>query len=208
MGLFIKRYCHLDERRASVDGRVVATATTDGKFLTALYRSLGVDYTKFFKMDNLSRLGFLASELILDGMEARFTPREEVAVLCFNRSSSLESDALFQETIRPGDDCFPSPARFVYTLPNIVTAEITIRNKFHGETAFYVLEAFNAWEIHVRASEAFQDEGTREALVAWVESFGGRHEIFMMWVVEGDDIFDFPFSAESIVELLNRGRNG
>jgi len=37
------------------------------------------------------------------------------------------------------DDFYPSPSVFVYTLPNIVTGEIAIRNHFHGETSFYVL---------------------------------------------------------------------
>ena len=42
----------------------------------------------------------------------------------------------FQETIQHADSYYPSPALFVYTLPNIVTGEIAIRNKYYGETSF------------------------------------------------------------------------
>jgi 3-oxoacyl-[acyl-carrier-protein] synthase-1 len=35
---------------------------------------------------------------------------------------------------------YPSPALFVYTLPNIVTGEIAIRHHIQGETSFYVLD--------------------------------------------------------------------
>ena len=89
--------------------------------ITNFYRSLQVDYPKFFKMDGLSKLGFLASEMILNDDENRFTPREDVAVICFNSSSSLDIDMQYQETIADNENYFPSPSLFVYTLPNIVT---------------------------------------------------------------------------------------
>lgn len=207
MGLVIKRYSYINDRRASVDGRAIPVPAGEDKFLTALYRARRVDYPKFFKMDNLSRLGFLAAELIFGEDEPRFIPREDVAILCFNRSSSLESDAGYQATIRE-EEYFPSPSLFVYTLPNIVTAEIAIRNKLHGETAFYVQERFDARPLVARVGEAFQDAATRAVLVAWVESFRDSREVFMMLVEKNDTIFGLPFSEECIVELLNRGRNG
>ncbi|MDR1273688.1 MAG: hypothetical protein LBK12_03980 [Odoribacteraceae bacterium] len=208
MGLVIRKYSYINDRVASVDGRAIPVPAGEEKFLTALYRARRVDYPRFFKMDALSKLGFLASELIFEGDASRFTPRDHVAILCFNRSSSLESDAAYQATIRHGEEYFPSPSLFVYTLPNIVTAEIAIRNRLHGETAFYVLERFDPRALVGRVGEAFQDAATRAVLVAWVESFRDSREVFMMLVEKNDTIFDLPFSVESIVELLNRGRNG
>jgi 3-oxoacyl-[acyl-carrier-protein] synthase-1 len=133
-------------------------------------------------MDNLSKLGFLASELIFGEDEPRFVPRDDLAVICFNRSSSLDTDRLYQATIRQGEDYFPSPSLFVYTLPNIVTAEIAIRNKLYGETSFYICKEFDAQQIFGTVSNAFAGEAIRSALVGWTEYEGDVCEAFMMLV--------------------------
>lgn len=116
--------------------------------LVEMYRSHIGDYPKFFKMDPLSRLGFVASELLLkkvaseaDGQlnTEHLTLNTEFGVLLFNRSGSLADDRAYVATTE-GEDRFPSPSLFVYTLPNIVTGEIAIRNHFLTETNFIVLE--------------------------------------------------------------------
>ena len=110
--------------------------TPTSEELVELYRTHIGDYPKFFKMDPLSRLGFVASELLL-----KQSPKADYGVLLFNRSSSLADDTAFQATIQDHGNWFPSPALFVYTLPNIVTGEIAIRNHFQAETNFMVLDA-------------------------------------------------------------------
>lgn len=37
----------------------------DVNFFTALYKSLGISYPKFYKMDPLCKLGFLGAEILL-----------------------------------------------------------------------------------------------------------------------------------------------
>ncbi|MDR1918370.1 MAG: hypothetical protein LBQ65_01840 [Tannerellaceae bacterium] len=179
---FVKRYAHIRNQSASVNGREIPLTAGDGPFLSSLYRRLQTDYPKFFKMDKLSKLGFLVSELILGEDEPRFVPRDDLAVICFNRSSSLDTDKLYQATIRPGEDYFPSPSLFVYTLPNIVTAEIAIRNKLYGETSFYICKEFDAQQIFRTVSQAFAGEAIRSALVGWTEYEGEVCEAFMMLV--------------------------
>lgn len=110
--------------------------TTTADELVDLYRTHVGDYPKFFKMDSLARLGFVASEILL-----KDSPKADYGVLLFNRSSSLADDIAFQATIQNRSNWFPSPALFVYTLPNIVTGEIAIRNHFQTETNFMVLDA-------------------------------------------------------------------
>ena len=110
--------------------------------LVDLYRTHVGDYPKFFKMDPLSRLGFVASELLkkqLSTLNSQLSTG--YGILLFNRSSSMADDLAFQATIQNRDNWFPSPALFVYTLPNIVTGEIAIRNHFQTETNFMVLDA-------------------------------------------------------------------
>jgi 3-oxoacyl-[acyl-carrier-protein] synthase-1 len=161
---------------ALLNGQSLATEARGHELLSALYRAYVGDYPKFFKMDTLSRLGFLATELLLADetrrcAEAtpRFEPREDRAVVFCNRSASLCTDRHYQETIREADNFFPSPSVFVYTLPNIVTGEVAIRNKFYGETSFYVLERRDEAEIQGLIEEALQDAATRSVVGGWLE---------------------------------------
>ena len=169
--------------------------------ITEFYRSLQVDYPKFFKMDGLSKLGFLASELIFKNDENRFIPREDVAIICFNRSSSLEIDRQYEATIRDNDYYFPSPSLFVYTLPNIVTGEIAIRNKLLGETSLYICKEFDVKQIISTVRNTFCDKTTTAVLVAWIEHFEKRREVLMILVEKDGN--GTEFSEEQLTELYN-----
>ena len=124
-----------------LDGAPLQVEGTGPTLLENLYRSHVGDWPKFFKMDPLARLGFLASELLLrSAAPCPVTPiaKPAPAVILFNRSGSLADDINYQAGI-DGPDHLGSPSLFVYTLPNIVTGEIAIRNKFLSETSFYCI---------------------------------------------------------------------
>jgi 3-oxoacyl-[acyl-carrier-protein] synthase-1 len=174
--------------------------------ITELYRSLKLDYPKFFKMDNLSKLGFLASEKIFENEEHRFEPREDIAVICFNSSSSLEIDTQYQKTIQDNENYFPSPSLFVYTLPNIVAGEIAIRNKFLGETSFYITENFDAEQIYRIVNNAFLDKNVNFVLATWVESFNDTHLVYMILIEKtgnGNIIFNAKETNSLYINILN-----
>ena len=114
--------------------------------LVALYRRFVGDYPKFFKMDTLCRLGFIAAELLLKNEQVD-------AVILANRSASIKNDTDYLATISEGN-YYPSPALFVYTLPNIVTGEIAIRHHIQGETSFYILDKPEDLERIVRSTLA------------------------------------------------------
>ena len=90
----------------------------------------------------------------------------------------------FQETIQHADSYYPSPALFVYTLPNIVTGEIAIRNKYYGETSFVVLEEFDPEQIAMMVDVAFQDPGCQSQIVGWTECADESHWHCLMLLVE------------------------
>ena len=114
-------------------------------FLVSAYRQMQLSYPKFFKMDNLSKLGLLASENLLSGTALQETYKpEEISVVFANASSSLDADQKYFDTIKD----IASPALFVYTLPNIVIGEICIKNGFKGENAFFVFDKFEAKFLH------------------------------------------------------------
>ena len=151
-----------------------------GTDLTALYRAEVGDYPKFFKMDTACKLGFLLAERLADA--PRFVRREDRAVLMCNTCGCLCNDRHYEETVKD----FPSPSLFVYTLPNIITGEIAIRNKYEGETSAYVLERFDAAAFIGLVEKAFQDRITRSALCGWVDCRADDDFTAFAFLVERD----------------------
>ena len=140
--------------------------------LVELYRRYAGDYPKFFKMDTLSRLGFIAAEILIKSTE-RFADRiqsTDCAVILANKSASIKNDTDYLQTISNGN-YYPSPALFVYTLPNIVTGEIAIRHHLQGETAFYILEKPEDLEpiIQSTMSNNIKHSNPQTILCGWCE---------------------------------------
>ncbi|MBP3202255.1 MAG: hypothetical protein J6M31_01440 [Bacteroidales bacterium] len=151
-----------------------------GTPLVPLYRELAGDYPKFFKMDTLSRLGFLLTEMLVGEEPDRFIPRQDRAVLVFSREGCVANDRHYVASMVD----FPSPGLFVYTLPNIVAGEIAIRNKYAGETSAYVLAHFDEDLIFTLARQAFQDAVTRSALVIWADCPSDSEWDARAWLLE------------------------
>ena len=134
-------------------------------FAKKLYRELGIDYAKFYKMSPLSKLGFLAAEYLLQGMDGGGIASEKVALVLANSSSSLHTDNIYQESVAHK----PSPAIFVYTLPNIVIGEICIRHGYKGEGVFYIQEQFDRDVLWDHASLLLEEGEATWVLSGWVE---------------------------------------
>ncbi len=143
------------------------TKETDGDFLTEIYKNRINDYPKFYKMDPLSRLGFISSEMLKIFIKTENSP-EEISTVFFNNSSSIVSDKNFLKTISNPNDFFPSPSIFIYTLPNIVTGEIAVRNGFKGETAFYILDKKDEETMQKIISTVFLDKEIRHVIGGWL----------------------------------------
>ena len=136
--------------------------------LTELYRRYVGDYPKFYKMDVLSKLAFISSELLLKAEGRSPQETEERAVILFNASSSIVTDKLFLSTIEEGN-YYPSPSHFVYTLPNISTGERAIRNGYHGETSFYILPKKSDRQMDDIVECAFSDESVQSVMCGWID---------------------------------------
>ena len=148
-----------------LNGQPIVTQETGDKMLVELYRRYAGDYPKFFKMDTLSRLGFIAAEILLRGNGNRGNAKSVDAVILANRSASIKNDTDYTATISDGK-YYPSPSLFVYTLPNIVTGEIAIRHHIQGETAFYILDNPQQLAPIVRSTLS---NTHASALVGWCE---------------------------------------
>ena len=117
----------------------------DGRFFKNIYKQLEINYPKFYKMDRLSKLAFLTAEYLLKdkSLSEKYAP-DDVAMIFSNSNSSLDTDIKHNNSILNKDNYFPKPAVFVYTLPNILMGEISIRHTLRGENTFFVSEKFDA----------------------------------------------------------------
>lgn len=141
--------------------------------LTTLYKQMIGNYPKFYKMDGLCRLGFVASEILLNAEKGETD--EERAIIFFNHSSSIASDRNYKESINDKNNYFPSPSIFVYTLPNIVTGEIAIRNHFHGETSFFILPDKDERMMEEILQASCRDDQSKSFLTGWIDYEDERH---------------------------------
>ena len=136
----------------------------------ALYKHLNITYPKFYKMDNLCKLGFLGVELLKSEIDFSLFENDRITQLFQNSYSSLDTDIVHQITINEGEKP-PSPAIFVYTLPNIVMGEIAIRNKFYGENLFTLENEFAPKSLLTLAQTQFKLNKADAVIGGWLELF-------------------------------------
>ncbi len=161
---------HISSDSVIVNGKKITTEGTGKSMLTAIYKQTVGNYPKFYKMDILSRLAFIATELLLnaEGKE-RFLDCDDRAIALIGRYGSWVADCNYYQSIAHADDYFPSPERFVYTLPNIATGEIAIRNHYHGETGFFYLDEVDNNTIMNIIASYFCDPTTRIIIGGWID---------------------------------------
>lgn len=200
----MQHYVHITPENVMVDGKALNHNEKGAALLTELYRAHIGDYPKFFKMDTLSKLGFVASELLLQAEgEPRFEPCENRAVVLFNRSASLQADTNFQATIQDPENFFPSPAAFVYTLANIVTGEIAIRNKYYGETSFIVLERRHPQVMAQQVLAAFQDPMTESLISGWLDCEDENHFEAAIFILKKGELDSVETLSQEITSNFN-----
>jgi hypothetical protein len=185
----ISSYCHIKNNRVCVDGKMCYEL--DGsmpfpEFAAAAFRNLGVSYPKFFKMDGLCKLGLLASEYLLRSDPAfGAAGPDNTGIVLSNRAASLETDRVHAASISNPDAYFPSPAVFVYTLPNIMIGEISIRHQITGENACFISNEFDAGHISGYVNYLLDQGLIKACLAGWVELDGPVREAFLYLVVPG-----------------------
>ncbi|MBC9912270.1 hypothetical protein [Chitinophaga varians] len=143
------------------------------EWLRAGYDRFSGQYPKFHKMDALSKLGWLAAEVLLKHAPVQALSPETVGMVLSNRSGSLDTDIRYYATVKD----IASPALFVYTLPNIVMGEICIRHGFKGENIFFVSENFDAELMSSYPAQLLATTPLQACLCGWVEVMGDDYEV-------------------------------
>ncbi len=171
-------------------------------FLLSIYNYTGVNYPKFYKMDNLSKLGWLTSEILLKGsFNADKYSQDETALVLANANSSLDTDLKYFETTKD----IPSPSVFVYTLPNIMIGEICIRNKFKGENAFFVFDEFDADFMEQYVSNLINNHIVKACIFGWVDLLEEDYKAVLFLVEKEKSEQSILFTQDSINKIFQAG---
>lgn len=200
---YIQNYIHIKNEMISLNGKILFRNEEEDflPFIKNSYKFLDTSYPKFFKMDNLSKLAFLAADVLLKA--ENLVPQSEsenennIALIFSNRASSLDTDRKHQMSIEKADEYFPSPAVFVYTLPNICLGEISIKFKLHSENSFFIFERFNPDHLYQYATYLLRFGKADKTLCGWVELDNNNYEAFLYLVGSEGKI-------EHRVEEINR----
>ena len=167
-------------------------------FLISIYRHLNIQYPKFHKMDNLSKLGWLANEILLQGSFNLGQYRsEDIGIVLSNANSSLDTDIKYQESTKE----MASPALFVYTLPNIVIGEIAIKHKFKGENAFFISENFDAPYIQQYISGLLQNNILQCCICGWVEVLKNNYKACLFLIEKDKSTNSVNFTKENLNKI-------
>jgi len=196
---YISRHCRIRKGEISSNGQLVYS-NSDGsldEFMDSAFASLSIAYPKFYKMDRLSKLGFLAAEVLLKDIKlvSKYRP-EQIAVLMSNSNASLDTDLKYFESTKT----IASPALFVYTLSNIVAGEICIRQGIKGENAFFVLPHFDASRLAEYAEIVMASQKTKACIAGWVDILGEQHDVFL-YLLEKSENGGLEHSAEQLNKL-------
>lgn len=152
-------------------------------FLLAIYKHYEVKYPKFYKMDNLAKLGWLAAELLLkDHLSTGKYEPDAMGIVLANANSSLDADIKYYESVKT----IASPSLFVYTLPNIVIGEICIRHNIKGENAFFIFDAFDAGFMEEYVANLFNNNILQCCICGWVELLGEQYKT-VLFLIERDN---------------------
>ncbi|AYL98027.1 hypothetical protein [Mucilaginibacter celer] len=195
---YISSHCSINQNTVRYNNEVVfAAADNDiASFLLSVYQHLGVKYPKFYKMDNLAKLGWLAADVLLKDFDKTKYQPTDIGVVLTNAGSSLDADKRYFESTKD----IASPALFVYTLPNIVIGEICIRHHFKGENAFYIFERFDADFIARYVSLLLETGQMQACICGWVEMTSTDYKAVLFLVEKHKKENSILFDAASIEE--------
>jgi hypothetical protein len=198
---FITAFCSIDKGVVNKNGaRVFENKNTEpASFFASLYQHLQLKYPKYYKMDNLSKLGWLAAEILLnDSFDKDNYQAEDIGIVLANANSSLDDDIKYFETTK----AIASPSLFVYTLPNIVIGEICIRNNFKGEQAFFIQDKFDADFMFQQVNYLLNENILQAGICGWVEVLEQDYKAVLFVGEKRKTEKSVLFSAENMAQIF------
>lgn len=196
---YIQSHCIIQDNEIILNGELIFKAESDmfSDFSKKAYQHFDVNYPKFFKMDSLSKLAFLAAELLLKD-EIYESLDNNIALVFANKSSSMDTDMKYQKSISDKINYFPSPAVFVYTLPNICIGEICIKHQLKSENSFFIFETFSSAFMTNYANVLLHTKKVEKVLCGWVEYYDEEYKAFLYIVSNEGNIIHNKQTLEKI----------
>jgi hypothetical protein len=199
---YIQSYITIQNNEIVLNGTSVFKIehTEFSDFSKQAYRNFDIQYPKFFKMDALSKLAFLGAELLLSPITSS-QEENNIALVLANKSSSLDTDVKYQESISDKENYYPSPAVFVYTLPNICLGEISIRHQLKSENSFFIFDVFNTEFMSNYSNILLNSDKADVVLCGWVEFFNDDYKAFLCTISKEENT---KYTKETINTLYNK----
>ena len=199
---YIKSYCTIKNNQVSLNGDVLYKDEIKdfSMFIKQAKKHFNSKDPKFYKMDALSKLAFLASDVLLNNENLNLENDSNIALVFSNKSSSLDTDRIHQESIQNKENYYPSPSVFVYTLPNICLGEISIKYKLYTENSFFIFDTLNANHLFSYSNSLLASNKANEVLCGWVEVDGDNYNAFVYLVSKQGKI---EHNVENIIRLYN-----
>lgn len=210
--MLITKTTHITQNKVRCNDQIVYQQDTESNFqdfIKPAFKQLCTPYPKFYKMDSLSKLAYVASEVLLKDTDllSKYA-KEEIGLVFLNSASTINTDREHQKTISDRTNYFPSPAVFVYTLPNIMLGEICIKNGFFGENILLISEKFDAAMLYRQVELLFENNRLQACLTGWIDIDDNNYDAFTI-LAESDSVVDnskdfCTFEASTIDKLFNR----
>ena len=198
----IPGYVSISNNRIVADGRVVFEMRNvpPRQFFNSAYEALGLNYQKFYKMDNLCKTGFLAAEVLLAQHKISADDAAmDTGILFQTANSSLDTDVLYRASTLTG----ASPSLFVYTLPNILIGELCIRHKIKGESACFIFPTFDAL-FQVNYLNSLLDSGKiKTGISGWADFYNEKFEALFYVAVKSAQQHLAEHTVENVDKIYN-----
>lgn len=149
-------------------------------------------------MDLLCKWAWLGAEYLLAPGQHEKADRWKVAVVVGTAHGCADVDKKYIATVAD----FPSPALFVYTLPNIMLGEICIRYGFKGEQLCLVNESFEQCteEIEFWVNDLLQHRAMEACICGWADAVGDGYDVCMFYITKQNGV---KFSAAAMRQLYS-----
>jgi hypothetical protein len=182
MSLQLTGYSAIRNNELWLNGNRIFIATEH--IVQEAFQYLKLNYPRFHKMDNLCKTGFIAVEVLSEANALKSCQPEEIALVIATREGCLETDVKFEKSTHD----IPSPGLFVYTLPNILLGELSIRHNIKGENACFVLGIFDPDFISAYVQGIFNQGNTKACIIGWVNHWNNQPEAFFCLIEASSEL--------------------
>ncbi len=206
----ISSYCLIRKKRIILNGKKIIEHDVGASFpdfLSSVYKTFGSEYPRFYKMDLLCKFGFLTTNFLVDsGKRLKPYKSDQVAMVVSNSQSSLETDIKYLETIADKSNYYPNPGLFVYTLPNLLIGEISIKYNIKGESIFFVSQRPDFDNLYSYAISLLNDSAAKAVIFGWVDLDSNHDYESALFLVENSSHAvkareNWLFSIEAMEDL-------